>query len=76
MIVGNTEFLIQLLARLAESVKPEDRRPSISLVETRLKFCALRVMGTGVVGMGIDDSFFPAEFKKRKKEEPLGYDIT
>ncbi len=76
MIVGNTEFLSQLLAESHEPVQPEDRCPSISLVETRLKLSAWRVMGTGAVGMGIDDSFSSAEFKKAEKKMTLGHHIT
>jgi len=75
MIVGNTEFLSQLLAESHEPVQPEDRCPSISLVETRLKLSAWRVMGTGAVGMGIDDYFSSADCKERKKETLLDHHI-
>jgi len=43
------------------------RRLTCSQILAPLKFGVLRVLGTGVVGMGIGDSFFPAEFKKAEE---------
>jgi len=68
MIVGNTEFLSQLLAESHEPVQPEDRCPSISLVETRLKLSAWRVMGTGADGICMASTLSSAESIKRKRE--------